>query len=283
MLRGMRWLRLPAAACIAVSLAAVPAPLMAATATSDLMAGPPSGDWQVDPQTGPMTKDAIYGADAAKVDQFVDAYRSVWTAQTPRRIMADRLEHYSSTVWAAFRYGQSHGASLKNKQHSSVNDVSGFGPNAYEVTDPVDANGFLRDSIIFQQGDYLAVISLYDMTQPDHAMLLDQAKRQFDLVPLPVAEYNAIGHGIVVTIIVVVLAVLAIAIIAGAIVLIVTQRRRGPQLQPAAALRMSPDRTYWWDGRSWQDASRRMPAGAQLSPDGMYWWDGVSWRLRPPS
>jgi len=282
MLQGMlRWRVL--AACIAISFAAMPAgSVSAATATSDLIAAPPSSDWQVDPQTGPMTKEDIYGADASKVDQFVDAFRSVWTIQNPRRIMADRLEHYSSAVWAAFRYGESHGASLKNKSHSSVTDVSGFGPNAYEVTDPVDANGFLRDSIIFQQGDYLAVVSLYDQTQPDHSMLLDQSRRQFDIIPLPVGEFNAIGHGVFVTIVIGVLVVLGIAAIIGVVVLISTQRRRQPPPQPFG-MRLSPDRNYWWDGQSWQDASRRLPIGAQLSPDGAHWWDGVSWRPRPPA
>ncbi len=285
MLQGMGWLRL-LVACIAIAVGlAVPGSAMADTATSDLIAGPPPGSWQPYAQSsGPKTKEDIYGTGAGQIQQFVDSYQKVWTTQTPRQIMADRLERYSSAVWAAFRYGESHGAATKNKQHSSVNNVSGLGPNAYEVTDPADSNGFLRDGIVFQQGDYLAVISLYDTSQPDHATLMDQAKRQFDLIPLPVAEYNAIGHGVLVTIVVLVLVVLALAVIAGVIVLIVTQRRRRPQpQQPAMALRMSPDRTYWWDGQSWQDASRRMPTGAQLSPDGRQWWDGVSWRPRPPS
>lgn len=282
MLQGMWWLRVLAAGVALFVAAATAAEVVADTSTADLVAGPPpSGNWQVDPQTGPMSKQDIYGADASKVDQFIDAYRNVWTTQSPRRIIADRLEHYSSAVWAAFRFGESHGASRSNKAHSSVNDVSGFGPNAYEVTDPVDANGFLRDTIVFQQGDYLAVISLYDMTHPDRAMLLDQAHRQYDLIPLPVGEYNAIGHGIVVTVVVGVLVVLAVALIAGVIVLVVIQRRRRPQMQPPT-LRLSPDRSYWWDGQSWQDASRRMPVGAQLSPDGTHWWDGVTWRPRPP-
>lgn len=269
-------------ACLVLAIAgATCTPVLADTATADLVAGPPAGTWEVNAQTGPQTKQDVYGSSSGSVQQFVDSYRKVWTMESPRLILADRLERYSSAIWAAFRFGESHGAAQKNKQHSSVGPVSGLGPNAYETMDPADANGFLIDSIVFQQGDYLGVVSLYAMSQPDQTTLMDQAKRQYDLIPLPVAEYNSTGRAITLTIVIGALAALALAVIAGVIVLIVTQRRRGRQLQPAGALRMSPDRSYWWDGQAWQDASRRMPTGAQLSPDGTHWWDGVSWRPIP--
>lgn len=285
MLQGMRWWRVLLATCLATALALPAAAVgLADTATADLIAAPPAGPWQLDPQSGPMSKSDIYGSDAGSVKEFVDSYRKVWTTDNPRRIIADRLERYSSTFWAAFRYGESHSASQKNKHHTSVDNVSGFGPNAYEATDPADSNGFLRDTIVFQQGDYIGVIAVYDQTQPDRATLLDQTQRQFDAIPLPVGEYNAIGHGITNAILVIVAVAGGAAVIVAAIILIVVLRnRRAAQPQPAGALRLSPDRSYWWDGQSWQDASRRMPAGAQLSPDGTQWWDGVSWRPRPPS
>jgi len=48
-----------------------------------------------------------------------------------------------------------------------------------------------------------------------------------------------------------------------------------------AAGTLSPDRTQWFDGAAWQDASLSAPPGALRSPDGNHWWDGTTWRQLP--
>ncbi|MDP9326341.1 MAG: hypothetical protein M3O87_07385 [Candidatus Dormibacteraeota bacterium] len=49
----------------------------------------------------------------------------------------------------------------------------------------------------------------------------------------------------------------------------------------APALQLSPDRHYWWDGTTWQDATKVRPPNVQLSEDGSQWYDGLSWRHNP--
>jgi len=51
-----------------------------------------------------------------------------------------------------------------------------------------------------------------------------------------------------------------------------------PQATPAAAVQMSPDGAFWWDGQTWRDAQHEVPPMAQRSPDGAFWWDGQKWR-----
>jgi len=244
--------------------------------------GPPDGSWEVySADTGPKTRDELYGDKASTVSGFVDAYDKAWT--TTSQGLVDRLERFSSVFWATIRLSESRTAARDNRSHSSFKDISGLGTAAYEVTDPADTNGFLSDTIVMTQGDYLSVIALASKSQPDRATLMDQARRQVALIPIPKAEYNAIGQGVVTGLVWVVIGAGVLTIIVAAIVVTVVLRRRRPRPQPAlAAVSLSPDGRYWWDGMTWQDTAARMPPGAPLSPDGAHWWDGVSWRPRPP-
>jgi hypothetical protein len=44
---------------------------------------------------------------------------------------------------------------------------------------------------------------------------------------------------------------------------------------------LSADRSEWFDGTGWRDASLSAPPGALRSPDGNHWWDGTTWRAIP--
>jgi len=266
-----------------VLLAAQVVSVSADALTSDLIPGPPDGSWQVYVEgTGAKTKDDIYGSKASTVSGFVDAYDKSWS-NDPAQGLVDRLERFSSVFWASVRLSESRTAARDNKSHSSFKDVSGLGTSAYEVTDPADSQGYLSDTIVMTQGDYVSVVAIAAKSEPDHATLLDQAHRQVAMIPVPKAEYNAIGQGIVSGMVWVAIGAGVLTMILAAIVIIVVLRRRRPTLQPALApVSLSPDKRYWWDGTSWQDTSARMPPGVPLSPDGAQWWDGVSWRPRPP-
>ena len=280
---GRMWSRAGAVGVACVLLAAQVVSVSADALTSDLIPGPPDGSWQVYVEgTGAKTKDDIYGSKASTVSGFVDAYDKSWS-NDPAQGLVDRLERFSSVFWASVRLSESRTAARDNKSHSSFKDVSGLGTSAYEVTDPADSQGYLSDTIVMTQGDYVSVVAIAAKSEPDHATLLDQAHRQVAMIPVPKAEYNAIGQGIVSGMVWVAIGAGVLTMILAAIVIIVVLRRRRPTLQPALApVSLSPDKRYWWDGTSWQDTSARMPPGVPLSPDGAQWWDGISWRPRPP-
>jgi hypothetical protein len=253
----------------------------AGIATADLIPGPPDASWQVyAPGTGPKTVADLFTSGSAQ--GFVDAYQKTWTLDQPSEGLVDRLEHYSSTFWASFWLGDSRSAANRNKKHTSVSDVPGLGTSAYEVIDPADAEGFLGYTLVFTQGDYLSVVAMAAKVTPDKATVMDQARRQAANIPVPTAEYDAFGHGILTTIVVIAIVAGVLSIVVSVIVLVVVLRRRRTRLAPAG-LTFSPDRRYWWDGLAWQDAGMRMPPGAPLSPDASHWWDGTAWRPRPPS
>ena len=269
---------------LAVIVAAVGS--VAGAPTSDLIPGPPSGPWHVYAgDTRAVTASEIGGAGAASATGFSDAYQKAWTQ--PDKALVNRLEHYSSSLWAAFHFGESEGTDKKNKQHTSYRTIDGFGNGAYEVTDPVDSEGFLVDTYVFTQGDYLAVIALAARNPgPDQGVLEDQAKRQLDLIPVPAAEYNSIGNGVMTTLAIGFGAVAVMAVLVVVITLILVRRNERRRLAYAVGappgLTLSGDRRYWWDGQKWQDTALRLPPGVTLSADRTQWWDGVAWRSAPP-
>jgi hypothetical protein len=81
--------------------------------------------------------------------------------------------------------------------------------------------------------------------------------------------------------------VLLIAFVGSLVILIFaiirrsTRRSASPPADAAAAVQLSPDGNYWWDGMRWRDTSREAPAGARMSSDRKLWWDGRHWRPVP--
>jgi len=293
MLRQMRG-RWPIAALLSIAAAAVlSAPAIAAgpsrAATSDLVAGPPSGSWKESKYTGPITVNDVYGSPTASAPGFKDAYRKSWD-QTEVGL-DDDVVHYTSLFWAAYALASFRGGAQKD-EHTSYQALNGFGAGAFEVTYPADSSGYKWDQMYFAQGDYMAAVSMGATGAIARNVLLDQTSRQFALLPIPAAEFRSIGYGVLGGTLV---AVLILVVMAASVVLVVIFARRRsatarvgmyavpygvPAIVPAIA-HLSDDRRYWWDGQAWQNTAMRIPPWAPISPEGTQWWDGAAWRPMP--
>ena len=74
-------------------------------------------------------------------------------------------------------------------------------------------------------------------------------------------------------------------LVAGVVAFVLLRRRRSSSPMPmpvAAAVQLSPDGNFWWDGQAWRDAAHDVPPSAQRSADGAFWWDGRTWRPITP-
>jgi hypothetical protein len=271
-------------ALLLVAVLSVPALAASPSSTAGLVPQPPTGTWQAeDAQTGSLTAADIYGSSASSASGFGDAYRRVWSGTD--QVLLDRVERFTSVFWAAFRYGESSGSASGNASHASYKKIPSFSPQAYETTDAADAQGYLADTIVFTKGDYLAVVELAAKVAIPHDVLLDQASRQLALLPLPTAEYQSLGLGILLG--GGALVIVVVALVVGVILL--TRRRRPPvaafaavAAAPAPGVPLSPDGRHWWDGQAWQDTALSIPPRSPRSPDGSLWWDGARWRPTPP-
>lgn len=81
--------------------------------------------------------------------------------------------------------------------------------------------------------------------------------------------------------------ILLIAFLLGVVVLLVALVRRSIRRAAihsngsTAAIQLSPDGNYWWDGKRWRDTAREVPPWARRSTDRNLWWDGRHWRPVP--
>jgi len=238
---------------VALALAAPSRAALADSPTAGLIPNPSSSSWQLDQDSsGPLTASDIYGAKAGSIKGFVDSYMKFWTQ--PGEILFDRLDRFSSVVWSAFRFDQSKAADQKDKAHTSFKSVSRFGEGACEVTYPADSDGFKTDVLVFTQGDYFAVILIAakDAT-PDHSVLMDQAGRQLDQIPIPISEYNSIGRVMQSAITGASLLFLVVAVVTAVVIFYVVRSRPSRNDRaPMMATHLSPDGRYWWDGTTWR-------------------------------
>jgi hypothetical protein len=258
MLRLMRPMLPAALLSIAIAAGLNAGVLADGPSISDLIPGPPSGSWTLATDSnGPMTVDDFYGDPSASAPGFSDAYGKSW--DQPEVGIYDEVARYTSVVWALYAVSMFKVEAQQDPDATSVQDLSGFGYGAFEVTYPAGTDGYKWDEIYFAVGDYVAAVSLAATGTIAHDVLLDQSNRQLASLPAAIAEVRTIRTGILVA--VAGIGVLASAFIAGILLLILWPLRR-----PANAV-----------------ITAGIPPSAQISPDGAYWWDGAAWRPVPSS
>jgi hypothetical protein len=224
------------------------------------------------------------------LDGFVDGYWRTWVQRATSRVVVEIVMAYSggdgANKW--LRSSELADKGDSNYQHSlSITGID----NYYGAHFLYKSNQSYGDAFAFAKGnDFFAIIAV----SPNDDLLntaADQTKAQYAAAPdntIPPSEWPAQNSastpslaynlGRVVGYLVIG------ALILGLVLLFIRRSQRRPALVaavPGAAVQMSADAAYWWDGQVWRDAQREVPPAAQRSADGHFWWDGQRWREVP--
>ena len=293
----------------AVALFAL-APLTAAAASptpspslDSVLAKPPSSDFK-ELTTAPLhgqftahdwsTSGGTASADAEtertlNSDGFVDGYGKAWTqAQT---------QHALIEAVMAFSGGRGARSALTSVERSDKADAGYKHPDTISGIDPyygahfVDStNNTIEDAFVFVKGNDLFFISVVSGKDDALAQATTQAKSQYDSAPnstIPSAQWpeNVSSNSTSPTSLFLPIGFI-VGVVLAVVAFIIRRTRRASTsvyggMGPAAAVQLSPDGQYWWDGQAWRDASMEAPPMAQRSSDGNLWWDGRNWRPVP--
>jgi hypothetical protein len=218
------------------------------------------------------------------VDGFVAGYGRTWVSLSANQFLVEEVVTFTGGRGA-----------------KSWLETTGLGAKdqpEYQHPDPIEgidsANGFhfhypslkhpYGDEFDFVKGNDYFYVYIGSANDDGAALGATQAKAQFDFAPpytVPPSQWpeassssNVVGR------------ILLLGIVALGVLLSATIRsRRQRQMvasAPAASFQLSPDASYWWDGREWKDINQWIPPNVQRSADGTWWWDGSRWRPVPP-
>jgi len=295
----------------ATTLAApIPSP-----ALSTILAPPPKTDYQegsasnstllegqFDAKTF-VTKTRAPNADEVQQtlarDGFVDGYWRTWVEQGTQHVMVEIVIAFTGGDGAKRWLGASELADKADASYTKALTITGI-DNYYGAHFVYAVNHSIGEEFAFVKGnDYFGVIFVSpkdDLATSTPA----QATAQYKLAPdatIPKSQWpesitssTAYQAGYLVGRIVFYVLIAAVILAVAGGVIWFSRRRRlvaaapgamvgaMPAATPAAALQMSPDGAFWWDGQTWRDATHEVPPMAQRSPDAAFWWDGQQWR-----
>src|SRR3989440_2288599 len=296
-------------------LAATAAPTPSPSPSLDQVLAPPPGSGFTELTTGVLhgefsahdwaTTNAS-GADATETestltkDGFVDGYGKTWAQPSAGHAMIEAVMAFSGGQGARKALTSLEASDKADKSYQHANTISGIEPY-YGAHFADTASTTVGDLFVFVKGNDVFFVILASQKDDVLTTATTQAKAQFDAAPAstiptgqwpenaakPVAGSSAaLGIGLLAAIIVAIVALIGFLAIRrrGAATPAIVGGRVGdpPGLAvPGAAVQMSEDGNYWWDGQTWRDATQETPPMAQRSSDGTYWWDGRTWRPLP--
>ena len=233
-----------------------------------------------------------YGPKIAEVetvmqqDGFVDGFSTLWINKVTQRGMIEFVIAFSGGKGARSFLSYIDTASKEDPAYRHAISITGIDP--YWGEHDVYPTGGVSDTFAFVKGNDLFVVGFVSGSDDVLDLTTTYAKNLYKSAPastvLP-ADWTenggtgntrepafAVGGFIVFA--------LVLALLAGLIGLTVVLVRRWQQQQPAA-VRLTSDRRYWWDGQFWKDTLLEAPLTAKRSGDGRFWWDGQEWRAVP--
>ena len=302
MIHALRTLAVAAAALLAlaplVASAATPAP---SPSVEQVLAAPPAGFTEV-------TSAAIHGhftahdyasnAEASKQtnventlnhEGFVDGYGKTWVHNAAQHVLVEEVFAFTGARGARNWLNAAEVGDKGNPTYQHADSITGidpyYGEHIYDKTSKLygDAYAFAKGNDVLVVG----VVSTKDdalteataQTRSQYSSAPDQTIPSSDWPENKVSGLSAVDAGKIA-------AEVAIALlVAGVVAFVLLRRRRSSSPMPmpvAAAVQLSPDGNFWWDGQAWRDAAHDVPRSAQRSADGAFWWDGRTWRPITP-
>jgi len=294
-------LAIAAGALLPLSAAATPSP---SPSLAQVLAPPPSGYSEVGTAKLHGRFDAIgytdsFGTRATEAentlikDGFVDGYGMTWIQQSSGHALIEFVIAFAGGSGAKswLHFEEASDKSHADYQHSdSISGIDTY--YGVHLADPTGTQ-FL-DGFSFIKGNDMFGVGFYSAKDDVLNLATNQTKSQYDSAPgstIPPSQWpeNAKANssqGAPFPLGDLIGGALASVVIAGLVVLAVAWQRRSPRRPspPApgwAAVQLSPDGRFWWDGQAWKDSRHEAPPFAQRSNDGLYWWDGLKWRTVP--
>ena len=226
---------------------------------------------------------------------FVDGFAKAWSSASARRAIVEIVMAFSGGGGAKRALDALQKTDKADTHYQHPNTITGIGN--YYGAHFTPANGTFEDEFTFTKGNDLFLVLAVGAKDDVLTVATDQATSQFNGAPaetIPSSQWpeNA-QHSPAFQVGYVIGALIPIVLIAGLVVLLVVlvRRRQRPGQVPLgaystagapAAVQMSDDGKFWWDGQTWRDADHEPPPFAQRSSDGSLWWDGRTWRPVPP-
>jgi hypothetical protein len=229
-----------------------------------------------------------------KSDGFVSGYGRSWAGNRTNHLLLEAVVAFSGAVGAKrwlpeARSLDQNGSYFKGNFAIPGIDLQ-FGDH---FANP--ATSAYADSAGFVKGNNFFIVYMYSPKDDMADFVAGQAKQVYDHAPastIPPSQWpetagnssapSSLGALPINAIVIAGAAVVVLVFVGLLAVLLLRRGRPTPAAVAApAAIQMSADGYYWWDGQSWRDAAQSAPPGAQRSADGNYWWDGGKWRSMP--
>lgn len=291
-------LAIAAGALLPLSVAAVPSP---SPSLAQILAPPPSGYSEVTTAKLHGRFDAIgytddYGTQATQAgdtligDGFVDGYGMTWIQQSSGRALIEFVIAFAGGSGARSWLHFEEESEKSHPDYQHADSISGIDTYyGLHLADPTGTQ-FL-DAFSFIKGNDMFGVGFYSSKNDVLNLATNQTKSQYDSAPgstIPPSQWpeNTRANSSQGAQFPLFVGALISIVIAGLVVLAVALQRRSPR-RPAppapgwAAVQLSPDGRFWWDGQAWKDSGLEAPPFAPRSDDGLYWWDGSKWRTVP--
>ena len=245
------------------------------------------------------TPDPANDQKALENDGFLSGFGRTWVQRSTGHVFVEAVLAFNGGAGATTWMRQNETADKNQSAYKNSLAVNGvpdyYGAHSYDA-----AAGAYSDGFVVVKGNDAFLVIFASRKDDLGNVASTQAKKQYDAAPdvtvprsqwpQPAVDTNSLAYKL--GRLLPSLIFLVLLVLVAAFIFRLVQRSRRTAIQatpiyggppvaaaaPVAAVQMSDDRHFWWDGANWRDAEHEVPPVAQRSGDGNFWWDGFNWR-----